>query len=355
MSRTVCLVIPDLFVLTPLPTSAREESWFGCVPNDHHQEVQMPTATKPSQPSQKARTGQSRRTGSTTSSRPAKPTLCFVYSPTSGPCRRMEGFLAQVLQRRHNHGTFAIQQVNAAERPDLVERLRVTTLPTLLVIEARKVRGRLEGLAGCAEIERALEPWLRRPQEAETLPLEELRAEADPDASYSRVSLDLSSDLTLERWQAIGRRIAGIAEASTWWLADWASFGEAAYGEKYRRAIEATGLGYQTLRNYAWVAGRFDVSRRRDTLSFAHHAEVAALSAAEQDAWLDRAEVEGWSRNEVRDRLRTERDSDAHGVVERLRLDIPSDQAERWRSAADSDGLDLSEWLIGVAELAASA
>ena len=61
----------------------------------------------------------------------------------------MEGFLAQVLQRRHNHGTFAIQQVNAAERPDLVERLRVTTLPTLLVIEARKVRGRLEGLAGC--------------------------------------------------------------------------------------------------------------------------------------------------------------------------------------------------------------
>jgi hypothetical protein len=268
----------------------------------------------------------------------------------------MEGFLAQVLQRRHNHGTFAIQQVNALERPDLVERLRVTTLPTLLVIESRKVRGRLEGLAGCAEIERALEPWLKGPRSAEP-PVEELSAPVveAADATYSHVSLGLSPKLTFDRWQAIGRRVAGIADASTWWLADWAAYGEAAYGEKYRQAVEATGIGYQTLRNYAWVAGRFDVSRRRDRLSFAHHAEVAALSTAEQDAWLDRAENGGWSRNELRDRVRAERERAAKDVVEHLRIDVPSDQLERWRSAAESDGLGLPEWLIGVADLAASA
>ena len=316
----------------------------------------MPMAA---QPSQKPRLREARPSGSKPSSTsPAKPTLCFVYSPTSGPCRRMEGFLAQVLQRRHNHGTFALQQVNALERPDLVERLRVTTLPTLLVIESRKVRGRLEGLAGCAEIERALEPWLKGPRGVEMPPVEELAApvpEADPDASYTRVSLGLSPKLTFERWQAIGRRVAGIAEASTWWLADWAAYGEASYGEKYRQAVEATGIGYQTLRNYAWVAGRFEVSRRRDKLSFAHHAEVAALSAAEQDAWLDRAEADGWSRNELRDRLRAERAGAAAGVVEHLRLAVPSDRAERWRSAAESDGLALPDWLMGVADLAASA
>jgi len=269
----------------------------------------------------------------------------------------MEGFLAQVLQRRHNHGTFAIQQVNALERPDLVERLRVTTLPTLLVIESRKVRGRLEGLAGCAEIERALEPWLKGPRTADVPPVDELSApaaEPDPDASYTRVSLGLSPELTFERWQAIGRRVAGIAEASTWWLADWAAYGESSYGEKYRQAVEATGIGYQTLRNYAWVAGRFDVSRRRDKLSFAHHAEVAALSPVEQDAWLDRAESGEWSRNELRDRLRAERERAAQGIVEHLRLEVPSDQAERWRSAAESDGLGLPEWLMGVADLAAN-
>jgi hypothetical protein len=316
----------------------------------------MPTIA---QPNHKARTTKGRATESKPASpSSSKPTLCFVYSPTSGPCRRMEGFLAQVLQRRHNHGTFAIQQVNALERPELVERLRVTTLPTLLVIESRKIRGRLEGLAGCAEIERALEPWLRGPKAAETPPVEELAApmpEADPDASYTHVSLGLSPDLTFERWQAIGRRVAGIAEASTWWLADWAAYGEASYGEKYRPAVEATGIGYQTLRNYAWVAGRFEVSRRRDKLSFAHHAEVAALSAADQDAWLDRAEADGWSRNELRDRLRAERAGAAAGIVEHLRLAVPSDRAERWRSAAESDGLALPDWLMGVADLAASA
>ncbi|HST16902.1 MAG TPA: LmbU family transcriptional regulator [Gaiellaceae bacterium] len=311
------------------------------------------------QPSQKAPASQGRPAAGAKAESPvaAKPTLCFVYSPTSGPCRRMEGFLAQVLQRRHNHGTFALQQVNALERPELIERLRVTTLPTLLVIESRKIRGRLEGLAGCAEIERALEPWLKGPRSA-TPPVEELAVpvtESDPDASYTRVSLGLSPELTFERWQAIGRRVAGIAEASTWWLADWAAYGESSYGEKYRPAVEATGIGYQTLRNYAWVAGRFDPSRRRDKLSFAHHAEVAALSVAEQDAWLERAEADGWSRNELRDRLRAERESAANGVVEHLRLDVPVDQAERWRSAAESDGVGLPEWLIGVADLAASA
>ncbi len=32
----------------------------------------------------------------------------------------------------------------------------------------------------------------------------------------------------------------------------------------------------------AWVARRFPVSRRRDTVSFQHHAEVAALPEPEQ-------------------------------------------------------------------------
>ena len=45
----------------------------------------------------------------------ARPLLCFVYSPTSGPSRRAEGFLAQVLQRRKNHQTFVVQRVNGVD------------------------------------------------------------------------------------------------------------------------------------------------------------------------------------------------------------------------------------------------
>ena len=36
----------------------------------------------------------------------AKPGLVFFHSSTSGKCRRTEGYISQVLQRRRNHETF---------------------------------------------------------------------------------------------------------------------------------------------------------------------------------------------------------------------------------------------------------
>jgi thioredoxin-like negative regulator of GroEL len=90
-----------------------------------------------------------------------KPGLVFFYSPVSGSCRRVEGFLAQVLQRRRNHGTFKLYRVDEQERPDLVERFAVATMPTLVVVEGKSVRARLERPRGCREIERFLAPWLK--------------------------------------------------------------------------------------------------------------------------------------------------------------------------------------------------
>jgi thioredoxin-like negative regulator of GroEL len=90
----------------------------------------------------------------------AKPMLVFCYSDLSGRCRRAEGFLAQVLQRRRNHATFQLHRLDAQARPDLAERFRITTLPTLLVVVDKRVRGRLEDPRGCREIAAFLEPWL---------------------------------------------------------------------------------------------------------------------------------------------------------------------------------------------------
>ena len=92
---------------------------------------------------------------------PTKPGLVFFYSPVSGSCRRAEGFLAQVLQRRRNHGTFKLYRVDEQERPDLVERFAVDTMPTLVVVEGKAVRARLEKPRGCREIETFLAPWLK--------------------------------------------------------------------------------------------------------------------------------------------------------------------------------------------------
>ena len=90
----------------------------------------------------------------------AKPRLVFFHSGVSGNCRRVEGFLAQVLQRRRNHGTFKLYRVAKEERPDLLERFRVDALPTLVVMEGKRVQARLERPRGCREIERFLAPWL---------------------------------------------------------------------------------------------------------------------------------------------------------------------------------------------------
>jgi len=91
----------------------------------------------------------------------ARPQLVFFHSKLSGSCRRAEGFLAQVLQRRRNHGTFTLYRVASEERPDLIERFAVATVPSLVVVEDRKVRARLERPRGCREIESFLAPWLR--------------------------------------------------------------------------------------------------------------------------------------------------------------------------------------------------
>ena len=89
-----------------------------------------------------------------------KPGLVFFHSTQSGSCRRAEGFLAQVLQRRRNHETFKLYRVAREERPDLIERFGIGTLPTLLVVQGKQVRARLERPRGCRDIEAFLQPWL---------------------------------------------------------------------------------------------------------------------------------------------------------------------------------------------------
>ena len=85
----------------------------------------------------------------------------FFYSPVSGSCRRVEGFLAQVLQRRRNHDTFKYYAVANEKRPDLVEKFGIEVIPTLAVIEDRRIAALLEGPRGCGEIETFLAPWLQ--------------------------------------------------------------------------------------------------------------------------------------------------------------------------------------------------
>ena len=90
-----------------------------------------------------------------------RPRLVMFYSSVSGRCRRAEGFLAQVLQRRHNHETFSLHRVSIDARADLAERFKVESVPTILVVDQRKVVRRITSISNCRELEKELAPWLK--------------------------------------------------------------------------------------------------------------------------------------------------------------------------------------------------
>ena len=90
----------------------------------------------------------------------ARPGLIFFTSNTSGRCRRIEGYLAQVLQRRRNHDTFKYYAVAQEKRPDLLAKFNIELTPTLVVLEGKLITAKLEQPRSGKEIERFLAPWL---------------------------------------------------------------------------------------------------------------------------------------------------------------------------------------------------
>ncbi|MCW2925941.1 MAG: hypothetical protein JWM98_3345 [Thermoleophilia bacterium] len=96
----------------------------------------------------------------TPATRTKAPLLLLFGEYTSGQSRRMDGFVAHVLQRRHNHGSFRYRIVLREQRPDLFERFHVTDAPTVLVVDEGEVKARLVGYHKPTAVEELLAPWL---------------------------------------------------------------------------------------------------------------------------------------------------------------------------------------------------
>jgi hypothetical protein len=133
-----------------------------------------------------------------------------------------------------------------------------------------------------------------------------------------------AGELAVRDWVEQGRWLGAIGRASSWWIGDWIRYGSARYGDKYAPASQVTGYDVQSLMNMAYVASRFEVSRRRPGLSFSHHAELAALAPEDQELWLDRAEAGGLSVRSLRSELRKVRQrSAARLALAEGRMDAP--------------------------------
>lgn len=88
----------------------------------------------------------------------ALPLLLFFTTSRSGPARRMESLLAHLA--RKERARLRISRVDADASVELVDRLHVTQVPTLVLIKDRRAVARLEGRVSAPQIERMLEPHL---------------------------------------------------------------------------------------------------------------------------------------------------------------------------------------------------
>lgn len=89
---------------------------------------------------------------------PDRPLLLFFTSERSGPGRRMESLLAHLA--RKERARLRVSRVYVEESPDLVGRLGVSEVPSLILLADGRALARLEGRASAPRIERMLAPHL---------------------------------------------------------------------------------------------------------------------------------------------------------------------------------------------------
>lgn len=127
--------------------------------------------------------------------------------------------------------------------------------------------------------------------------------------TLSPVGLISARSVSLDEWLDVGKALARVGSGVQWWIGDWLNYGEGRpeWGEKYEKAMEMFNMAEQTLKNMKWVSGAIELSRRRDNLSWKHHATVAYCAPKDQCKLLGLALKSNWSvaklKAEMRERL----------------------------------------------------
>jgi hypothetical protein len=143
--------------------------------------------------------------------------------------------------------------------------------------------------------------------EAIAAPREWDRAAAKSKVALTPTAWSPEVVLGMREWADHGHRLGVIGRGAGWWIGDWVRYGNERFGERYVRASRITGYDVQTLMNMVYVASRFEPHQRRESLSWSHHAELAAVDPGERERWLDLAETQRLSVRCLREEMRRAR------------------------------------------------
>jgi hypothetical protein len=173
--------------------------------------------------------------------------------------------------------------------------------------------------------------------------------------------------LTFAEWREAGDQLLRVGRAWQWWVGDWILYGEHHHEDRYADVVEQTGYEYATISHVISVARRVEASRRRDELSWSHHAEVAPLEPEQQVEWLQKAVDEDLTLARFRTVLRevkgtrepkvppAELATTAYRVefVGLVHAETAADALERVRVLSNrlaAGGMDVTEKSMGVME-----
>lgn len=113
----------------------------------------------------------------------------------------------------------------------------------------------------------------------------------DPKFSITSTGIQFNHELSFEEWDALGQKLGEVGKSIGFIIGDWINYGESRYGEKYEKALARTGMAYNTLANFAYVARKVQSSLRNENLDWYQHYAVAKLKTDDEKSyWLEMAD-----------------------------------------------------------------
>lgn len=122
--------------------------------------------------------------------------------------------------------------------------------------------------------------------------------EAAPKWEFAATGLRIANDIDFEEWSQCWNVVRGIQRSHLWHLGDCYRYGFNRWPAEHAQLLDQYAAGTGEVAK--WVCDKIPIERRRESLSFSLHKEVARLTPEQQDEILDLAEKEKLSSREVK-------------------------------------------------------
>lgn len=181
----------------------------------------------------------------------------------------------------------------------------------------------------------------------DTTSLDSLTSSDDPPPfEFGDRALIVLPGISWDEWVSLWRTAEGMHQSSNFYMGDALLAGSREFGERFAQVVDPKYIHQQ--RGAMWVCSRIEPSRRKLSLSFSLHREVASLDPAEQDRWLDLAEQGAWTVKDLKEEMEAERARKSNGPPDLDRLDRQSvDQASDGSTWNDSPTFGSVEEITG--------